>query len=153
MNLIKGAAHPDNKPLRGGSVTPLILSVLFLGGCTSGSDQVDIMIRGFFAGMLFFVPFVTGIIVVIFLMNRFIKKDGVTHKGRCAVVGILFFTPLFLYVLGRKFGTGLIPVIIYVVLGLLIGGFSYMIDELIISFWELRKKTIPALLGENLGVR
>jgi hypothetical protein len=129
----------------------LFVPVVFLAGCSSGSDQIDAIVNNLFQNTLFFIPFIFGIGAVIFLMNKFIAINGITNDRWCSILGVIIFPIGFYFILSARFGTNWIAVTIYIVLGLLIGWFSYVTDELILGFWENRIITVPGLFGLILG--
>ncbi|EKE19580.1 MAG: hypothetical protein ACD_8C00136G0001 [uncultured bacterium] len=121
-----------------------------LAGCSS--PQLEVIGMHMLKSLMFAVPFVITVIVLIFLMNKYIvMPNGRTHDRRCSYVGIVIFPALFIFVLGWKFGHNWITMSVAIVLGLLIGWFSYTLDELMESFWEMRSITMPATLGLLLG--
>ena len=130
---------------------PLFLPVIFLAGCSIGSDQIDAIVKNLFRNTLFFIPFIFAIGAVIFLMNKFIARNDVTNDRWCSILGVIIFPTGFYFILSARFGTHWIAVTIYIVLGLVIGWFSYVTDELILGFWENRKITVPGLFGLILG--
>lgn len=132
-------------------VLSLCAPLVFLAGCSSGSDQIDAIVKNLLQNTLFFIPFIFGIGVIIFLMNKYIAADGVTNNRWCSILGVILFPPGFYFFLSPRFGTHWTSVTIYIILGLLIGWFSYVIDELILGFWENRKITVPGLIGLILG--
>lgn len=117
-----------------------------LGGCaTPELDAIGIHI---FRTFLFAVPVVSIAIAAIFLLNRWIiRSDGRTNELVCSIVGVILFPAYFSAVFGTVFGFNWIVITLCLIVGGVIGWFSYTLDELMESFWENRRMTVPGAAG------
>lgn len=116
------------------------------------SNQLTAIFQHLLTSLLFIIPIVIVTVAIIFLLNRFLTdKNGRTNDRACAIIGLVIFLPLYLVVFINKWGMGWQPILAAIVLGGLIGGLSFTLDEIMIDFWKNRRVTLPAVLGLLLG--
>jgi hypothetical protein len=125
----------------------LALCSVASSGCAEVSPQLQAIGMTFARGAGFSIPFMTGLIVLIFLMNKFITKHGRTNDQLCSIIGVITFPLIWFGVLYWRFGFSWIIIAVSAAAGGLTGWFSYMIDELLENYWEQRVITIPGTLG------
>ncbi|MFA5986098.1 MAG: hypothetical protein WC819_01970 [Parcubacteria group bacterium] len=132
------------------NVSVAVVMMIFLSGCDS--PQITSVESHVFKSLLFIGPFIGMMSWCIFLMNKHIvREDGRTDERRCSIVGIIVFPVFFVGAFGWEFGFNWISMTIAVIGGMIIGWFSYTLDELMLNFWEERRTMIPAICGLLLG--
>lgn len=129
------------------------LMAIFLLSCgCETTPQIKAIGMSMFSNLMLVALFVAVVISLIFVMNKLITdKNGLTNEKACSIVGVIIFPLLFLVVLGSKFGFNWVTISVSIVMGGTVGYFCYALDELIGSFWEYKKYTVPATLGLILG--
>ena len=94
------------------------------------------------------IPFIAGTIILIFLLNKYIvDKNGRTNNSMCSIIGTIIFPIIFTLIFGYKFGFTWLVITFSVITGVIIGYFSYTLDEMMETYWEEREITIPGTLG------
>lgn len=121
------------------------LQLLMISGCAS--QEVVNLGKSMAMNLIWAVPFVVLIMSVIFAMNKYILKNGRTNDMLCSWIGVITFPAIFAGGIGIKFSFTLWPMIISIILGAIVGWFSYTIDEILENCWENRMTTVPAALG------
>lgn len=128
----------------------IIFASSFLGGCATP----ELAAIGFhmLKSLVLAIPFTVAVIGIIFLMNKWIvHPDGRTNERICSIVGLGIFPLLIAAFFGLIIGFDWIVVIPCIIAGGIIGWYSYTLDEMMESFWENRRKTVPGALGVLLG--
>ena len=128
----------------------LLVACFLCTGCVS--KEVQSLGNSMFSQLFFIIPLVLVVIFIIFMMNRFIiDEQGSTDNNKCSVVGLVLLPSVFLIAFSMKFGFGWVSITLAIILGIPIGWFSYVLDELLEEFWENKKYTIPGILGLVFG--
>lgn len=121
-----------------------------LGGCTS--KEVANLGTALATNLLWSALFSAVVVSLIFVMNRFIVgKDGRTNEKLCSIIGVILFPGVFAGGVGLGFGFSFWPMTVAVLVGGLVGWFSYTLDELMNHAWEHKDVTVPAVLGLVIG--
>ena len=127
--------------------TLLVLCSVFMTGCVT--DQIatlGIMITSTLINVTLGTTF---LLVVVFTLNKTIKTDGQTNDLAVSIIATIIFIPSFLLIARYYWGLNWITIPISIIVGGLLGWFSYVLDDLLADGWRDAK---GILLGGYSGL-
>jgi hypothetical protein len=128
-----------------------LAACLVIPGCYG--TEAGLAMWRIFTNLAFFGLLVFVSTALCFALNKYVSdKEGRTLERWCSVAGVIVYPLLFLAFASFKWGFNWPTIAGSLVLGGIVGWFSYTLDELMEKFWEKRRITLPAVLGLTVGL-
>jgi len=106
-----------------------------------------------FKTLIFAVPLTLLVLAVIFTLNKTILIPGSrrTDNTKCAVAGAILMPLLLVPIIGWWFSWSAFALVGALLVALILGIFSYTLDEVVENAWEMKQTVIPAVIGLLYG--
>ncbi len=124
----------------------IILAIMIIDQIQSSPEKVLDILKHWSLVWLKGAFIATILISVIFLINK-----KIANQRRMSLIGILCFTPGLPVLITLLFEYDEILIIVGGIAGLIIGYYSYIIDDHLEDIWEVRHVVIPVVIGLGFG--